>query len=387
MIILDEIAEVEVSLYQSKINPRYGIFINDTKFTSGTLLEIAKRVKWLIYFRDLNVDEMLLRIKIDEVLDMPSISVFEYLVYMLLEKTDLRIKIQVQILKNSAMNVYFTESLLNKYNFTFIDKTVYLKYFSNTYKVNDRGHFRQSIVSANDRDISLLSQDIVTFLLGAGVNNEELRLEIAEVVAELGTNMKEHSKSDFITEIHVNNSIENGKFKREKGKLISITVYNISEIKLYTGLHNLIQKNELVNEQRNLYTALDYHKKFFDEKYTLNHFLIISTFQRYISSRKGESKTSGTGLTRILESIIDILDDDPKKTNAFSYVLSGKDVVYLNKDFIKESIINNNKQIGFNESGRYLDDIPLISSIDYSKIYYNGTSFYFRLFLKERKNL
>lgn len=321
---------------------------------------------------------------------MPSIAVLEQLIYLLLTKSDFDVRLQIETNPNFSINKYLYESCLITYNNGVIDRKSYYDYILGNKTIFTTSHFRRLTEGSTEDEISLLSQDTITFLSGAGIVNEELKSGLAEVVSELGINMKEHANSSFITEIHSIDSASRQDRKDHKGKLISITMYNSSDTKLYTNLSKMVHNGELKQQQPSIYKAFDYHSRFFGEKYDENDFFIVSSFQRYISSRVGDKLTSGTGLTKVLQNTIDQLEssavEEQGLVDHYSYVLSGYNLVHLSKEYIYEREIDGVKQIGFNKSGRYLDDIPEKWIIDRSAIYYNGSVFFLRLFLTEENN-
>lgn len=390
MINLEKINEQEVGIIINHKVKRYSIRMECDRFTSRELAILASYVKWLIYSSSIDINEVLLRLKIGNVFDMPSIAVLEHLVYLLLSRTSFDIKLQIDTNPNYSINKYIYESFLFNHNNGIIDRERYYEYILGTKSIFSKNHFRRLSTGSSEEEISYLSQDTITFLTGAGVFNEDLKSGLAEVVSELGINMKEHAKSGFITEIHAIDTTSRRDVREYSGKLISITMYNSSDTKLYTNLRRMVHQGELKEQQSSIYRAYEYHSRFFNEKYDENDFFIVSSFQRYISSRVGDRMTSGTGLTKVLQNTINQLEgsaeDDLGLVNHYSYVLSGHNLVHLHKEFLSEREIDGVKQIGFNKSGRYLDDIPEKWIIDRSAIYYNGSVFFLRLFLLEENN-
>lgn len=378
---------VEVPLVGKRKNKKYFIGISSRIIDSSHIMQLASNVKWLINEKVNVTKNILIRIQFKNVLDMPTIVVMEYLLYLLVKNKDFLIKFQLDHDRRLAINEYVEKSYLSKFNHNYLNKEIIEEYFKVGYRNIRNNHFRVYLDAGSEENVALLAQDAISFLKGANIFNKGIINSIAEVISELGINMIEHANSPYVTEIHVKDSfvINDGR----TGKLISITIYNTSNIKLYTNLKNLVKADELRIEQKTLYKAYDYHKSKFNDYYNDNDFFMISTFQRGISSRRYDNQTSGTGLTKVICNIVDQLDDpkildEDKLIHCYSYVLSGENVLHLERDMIKESVSKEIKQIGFNKTMRYLDDIPDRSAIDRSKFYYNGTIFYLRLFLEEK---
>lgn len=359
----------------------YNISINKNKkdLNSDDLFELSSKIKYLIEFLKEERQKVNVRLTFEKVTDIPTFIIIEQLIYALINETDLRVHLFIKTNENYTLNNYLKNSpLVTTLDFTtkeVIKDTYNAKLES--FNINQISHcqMRINFKKTDEQRISRFSQDVGNFLKNLNIA-EEVIYNVRDMFAELNINMLEHGKTDFTSILQVDETL---KHKTEAGNLISITVFNTSAEKLYSPLKKIIQKKMLLVEQSKLYTALDYHQKYFNQGYNQEDFLMISAFQRNISSRIGKNQDSGTGLTTVVRDLLKNIN--VQDNNQYSYVLSGDRILKFKKDTIKESEINNIHQIGFNKSGRYLDDIPSRAIIDRTSYYYNGTLFYMRLFI------
>ena len=118
-----------------------------------------------------------------------------------------------------------------------------------------------------------------------------------------------------------------------------------------------------------------YHKKYFNDIYDYDCFTLVSAFQRGVTTRKNATNDSGRGLTTFLKSLLVASKFDS------CYVYSGNNILLFNDEKIQA---DSNGFIGFNSSGKYIDDIPDIDC--FSKMnYYNCGTLYNLMLIYDRK--
>lgn len=218
-------------------------------------------------------------------------------------------------------------------------------------------------------DISNIYTDIPVFL-NTHVRNEEILDKVAEVVAEVVGNARDHSNGDCLLNLKVFDVVS---LKHQKFKLLSVVALNISDIKIYTKLKEQIENNNFVGNNKIVDNALEYHKKHFDSKYVLDVFAFLSTFQKSVTTRDNSEGSGGTGLTTLINFLIEQAYDE------YCYVNSGYYSFMFKKDCLK---INDDGTIGFNDKNDYYTSIPSEKLWNVNTINFNGTIYNLDLLLK-----
>ena len=120
--------------------------------------------------------------------------------------------------------------------------------------------------------------------------------------------------------------------------------------------------------------AYENQKKFFGDKYNINSFAMISAFQKYVTTRKMSKNTGGTGLTTLINALIE------KSTHNACYAISGNTNLIFKKEFLT---LNNEGLIGFNEKNNYIEMIPDEKVVNVNKYDMNVNIYNLQFILKE----
>lgn len=120
--------------------------------------------------------------------------------------------------------------------------------------------------------------------------------------------------------------------------------------------------------------AFKNHKKFFNENYNINSFAMVSAFQKYVTTRKMSGNSGGTGLTTLINALIE------KSTLNFCYAISGNTNLLFKKDFLN---INEDGLIGFNKENNYIEMIPDKKVVSINNYDMNANIYNLQFILKE----
>ena len=279
--------------------------------------------------------------------DKLSILVLECICYYLVTVREYKVKVNL----TSQINIW-TEGikssplmLLDSYEQKSVQK--YMKRFC--FEIYHR-HYRR-LIKVDDfplNSLSMFMTEIDSFLNVLGVS-EKYRDKVSEVAVELIGNATEHGETDCLIDIDVTNAYK----KINSDKLycgVNVAVINFSE-KL---VGEAIRKKMMVNENqegryKELLSAYIHHKCFFNDKYTQEDFFNIAAFQHKISGREHNISTGGTGLTNLILALEELSDTH------ICYMVSGDRAIELRKEYIR---LNENKWIGFNREGDFLNACP-----------------------------
>lgn len=361
------------------------IEITDDIFNAKSLKQIAENFNFLIKNYKNIFLKVTLNIKSVYISDNPCIVILEQIIYYVIKNTDFRVHFLFYYdeREKSYCTNFLTNSILFRYRNKYIideDRRKLIEHFESYISIFDKNNFRRKIrySSIENSTTSKLMGDINTFLK-FNISNESVREDIIEIISELASNMEEHGCADYIVQLQIMDNISKVKKSLNDdtitGKILDLMIYNLSNNKLYTGMKRMLDEG-YIESQKKFFEAYEFHKEKFYEKYTLEDFLVLSTFQKYISSRKNQYGTGGTGLTVCMKKLYDYLFIE----YAENYVVSGKTLFSLNPEYIEEKQKN---YIGFNETGNYLTDIPSESAHPGTEFNYNGTLYYMELFIKE----
>lgn len=363
------------------------IEITNDVFEAVCLKQIAENFNFLIKnYKDVSL-KLTLNIKSAYIADNPCIVILEQIIFYVIKNTNFRVHFLFYYdeREKSYCTNFLTNSILFRYRNKYIideDRNNLIEYFESciTSIDMDKKIFRRRIKynSIDNSTTSKLMSDISTFLK-VNIPDENVKEDIIEIISELASNMEEHGCADYIVQLQIMDNI--AKVKKSlngdtiSGKILDLMIYNLSNNKLYTGMKRMLDEG-YIESQKNFFEAYEFHKERFYEKYTLEDFLILSTFQKYISSRKNQHGTGGTGLTVCMQKLYDYLFIE----HVSNYVLSGKSLFVFDPNYIAEKTKN---YIGFNKTGNYLTDIPIEDAHPGTSFNYNGTLYYMELFIKE----
>ena len=141
-----------------------------------------------------------------------------------------------------------------------------------------------------------IMMEIRTFL-SLFTDNDKYRKEVAEVVSELAGNAWEHAKSDCMIDIDVQVDFKKpGAPKDESYYGVNIVVINFAHVLLGDELKEKLMTRDdsaLDGRCRQVKDAYSYHKNYFSDKYNVDDFFNIASFQDRVSSREDSGESGG----------------------------------------------------------------------------------------------
>lgn len=350
------------------------INITDKEISGKTLYTLTSKFKFLI--------ENYRFIKLNISINFTNPLMFkDKICYLLL---DLLI---YDIFKKTNFNIHFSfkkfdeDSYINSKGFGFFNSTLWRTYKNSTSYYLDknlfikelkkpifRSDFYRRFITADKLKDDLYIESTIFSDIGNALSIQNTSFDkdlddfitsISENVAELLCNVKSHTDSDCIIDIN---------FEKIDNKFLTyIAIINFSKNRLFDNIKENIEcKRYNPNDvlYHDVYKALDFHKKYFNESYTPEHFFMLTAFQNHVTSRYMESGSNGTGLTVLIKNIIGKAEKD------YSYVLSGNQILVFKNEFLN---LSENNFIGFNNENNYISNIPDESIIDDSRLYIPGT--------------
>ena len=252
--------------------------------------------------------------------------------------------------QNTALHRFMLNQSMMKYN---DNKKDFIEYYEKNLYLER--HWYRKLLSRNVLDQidteSQITTDVSCFLENCNIP-KSTALNTYNVVAELLSNT-EHNDGDCILDINI---CEN---------YINLSFINLFDGRMFDKLKLMYEANELSNTaQTMIRKAINYHRLNYHDLYSEEDFYFISTFQEGVTTKKELS--GGTGLTNVIKAIAE------EDKDAYSYVLSGSNIMFLRKGLLGDGGIN----IGFNKSNDYFNDIPSKGVIDRCNLYVPGVVFY-----------
>jgi hypothetical protein len=252
-----------------------------------------------------------------------------------------------------------------------IDANEFMKIFKKNQDTlnNYRRIISRETINEKSKISSSVGSDLYTLLRNA-IYECDWVYDISEAVSELIDNACAHSVGDILIDIDICGA---NKFDDEREyKVINIALINLDDCLLFDKIKKNIEEQIYPIEDElysRIYAAYDYHKTLFDKKYFIDDYFMVTAFQNHVTSRHIVSGKNGTGLTNLIEQIIETTEDD------YSYVLSGSSILFFRKNCMKIK----NGFIGFNEDGNYFTDRPSDGSLAKSEMYIPGTVYNLQL--------
>lgn len=347
------------------------IRIKDKLFSIKSIYKIVEHLKWMKY--ETNICETKILIDAEFIADQAILTLMESIIYFVINEWNFKITYRFSINRNVLGYQLFKKNLLYKYN----NKKIVLEEYNIEYnrKTTIEGdHFRKICENIEEnrkgKFISITMDEIDTFLKCFEFDNE-YRNELAEVIVEIVDNALNHSNGDCILCLNV---LKND---LHKYKYVDVAVVVIDDIFIGKEIIKYINKedkSEYSEKNEIVLRALENHKKFFDEKYNINSFAMISAFQKYVTTRKMSGNSGGTGLTTLIKALIE------KSTLNYCYVISGKTNLLFKKEFLN---LNEEGLIGFNEKNNYIEMIPNEKVVSINKYDMNVNIYNLQFILKE----
>ena len=365
----------ESSISNIKRKKRIHIFIKNPQIDSNALYFIASKFKFLLKFRFL---ERKIFLHFDNFIfaDKITFLILDALIYNLLScstKFKLYILVHSNNYDSTIHEIGFISTALyrtkEKTKSSYIDKKIFIDEYE---KFSCGKNFYRKLLTRKDLDKSItpskIFTDVATILQCVSDDSDWIDM-VSEATSELICNASSHTTGDCLLDINFSNTIGNKTNRDKKYFLINISVINLSENNLFDKIKSNIQSGKYNNYDKlynKIYHAYNNHKNFFSENYNEDHFFMITAFQNRVSTRSLDSGIGGTGLTKLIQSLVGQAEDD------FSYVLSGKNILVFKNDYLNMS---KDKFIGFNKENDYFNHIPDKEVTCESSLYLPGTAY------------
>ena len=367
--LFDKVVSTNHSISSSYVNNK--IRIKDNYFSIKSIYKIAQHFKWMK--ENMSICETKIIIDSDFIVDQAILTLMESIIYFVINEWKFKVTYRFSIKENVLGYQIFKKSILFKYNNKKIIIDDYNKEYNKKTAINV-DHFRK-VCENNEKNrkgnfISITMDEVDTFLKCFEFD-DEYRNELAEVIVEIVDNALKHSNGDCILNLNV---LKND---YHKYKYVDVAVVVIDDIFIGKEIVEYIKKedkSEYSEKNKIVLEAYDNHKKFFGEKYNINSFAMISAFQKYVTTRKLSKNTGGTGLTTLINALIE------KSTLNFCYAISGNTNLMFKKEFLN---LNDEGLVGFNEKNNYKEMIPDQKVVSINQYDMNVNIYNLQFILKE----
>ena len=347
------------------------IRIKDNMFSIKSIYKIVEHLKWMR--EEMHIFETKILIDSDYISDQAILTLMETIIYFVINEWNFKITYRFSIKENVLGYQIFKKSILFKYN----NRKIVVEDYNFEYNKEitiEGDHFRKLCKNTEEnrkgKFISITMDEIDIFLKCFELDNE-YRNELAEVIVEIIDNALKHSEGDCILNL---NLVKND---YHKYKYVDVAVVVIDDIFIGKEIIEYINKkdkSEYSEKNEIVLKAYENHKKSFNEKYNMNSFAMVSAFQKYVTTRKMSMNTGGTGLTTLINALIE------KSTYNFCYAISGNTNLIFKKEFLN---LNEEGLIGFNEENNYIEIIPNENVVSINKYDMNVNIYNLQFILKE----
>lgn len=369
-------------------NYKAHITVANEKFDSKALRSVLSKVGFLMKYKKVNL-KVYIWLGHLTFADKITLMLMNLLVKYIYENTNFQLFLMYELNEGAFFNATFGHMPIGMsiYSNGYVDKTEFLKQMNNPRSIGNRSLYLDDGIpsytrillsrdSINEITISSSIMVEITNFLKQHFDDEIYLSAVPEVISELVDNVRNHTNSECIIDINITEATRRN--SDEKFKCINIGLISFSENRLFDSLaENIKMKKYSIDDPvyERIYRAYENHEKYFDEDYNEEQFFFISTFQRGVSTRDVGSEVGGTGLTTLVEQIHGKSDDN------YSYMMSGKHCFFFNEEYLK---IDCNGNIGFNDTGDFVNDMPEKDLFVKSYIDFPGT-LYHLTFLQRRK--
>jgi len=364
-----KIGSTNHSISSSYVNNK--IRIKDNYFSIKSIYKIAQHFKWMK--ENMSICETKIIIDSEYIADQAILILMESIIYFVINEWNFKVIYRFSIKENVLGYQIFKKSILFKYNNKKIIIDDYNKEYNKKTSING-DHFRK-VCENNEENIKgnfiSITMDEVDTFLKCFEFDDEYRNELAEVIVEIVDNALKHSNGDCILNLNV---LKND---YHKYKYVDVAVVVVDDIFIGKEIVEYIKKkdkSEYSEKNKIVLEAYENHKKFFGEKYNINSFAMISAFQKYVTTRKLSKNTGGTGLTTLINALIE------KSTLNVCYAISGDTNLIFKKEFLN---LNNEGLIGFNENNNYKEMIPDEKVVSINQYDMNVNIYNLQFILKE----
>ena len=350
-------------------------------FSSKSLFYLASRIKFLYTYKWADW-EIFIDLGDIKFADKITYLIFDALLYDLLKNTRFIVRVNLsaepKMIQHNGLGGTALYRTTNKNNGV-IDKENFIKAYEKP-MYSDKKVYRRLITHENLKSTnewpSLVFTEVAAILKGHSTE-EEWTDGVSEVVSELLCNVSSHTDGDCLIDIDIADKLESNQFQADKQYLsVNVAVINFSENKLFDRIKGNLKEKKYESEDslyNRIYKAYEIHKSFFNDRYNEDDFFLITAFQNHVSTRDYKSGTGGTGLTTLIEKIIDKTEQD------YSYVLSGNNIIFFRTEYLT---LSQDKFVGFNKENDYFNFRPAKEVISKSNLNIPG-SVYHLLLIKE----
>ena len=160
---------------------------------------------------------------------------------------------------------------------------------------------------------------------------------------------------------------------------VNIVVINFAHVLLGDELKEKLMTRDdsaLDGRCRQVKDAYSYHKNYFSDKYNVDDFFNIASFQDRVSSREDSGESGGRGLPLLIRSL------ERQADTHLCYVISGKNVIWFKLPYME---YNKDEWVGFNSSKNFLSDIPAEDSLGRGETFVSGTAFNLNFAMMKRR--
>lgn len=295
--------------------------------------------------------------------DKISCTILESICFILIDRFRYTVRVTYRILPNIESEGGRTSPLTLLRDGKKASCDEYIRQFCDSLYKN---HYRKVVpAETNGPMLSYEMTNIESFLKYGGVGRKYAK-ELAKVIAELIGNANEHTCGDCLVDIDIANNYYN-KSSHKKAIGVNVAVINYSPIKLgYYVRKRLFEDSNLPDPYFKVRDAYNFHKAFFDEKYTEEDFFNVASFQHRVSGDMKKFCTGGTGLTQLLHSLENYAEAHK------CYFISGQRGLWFFQD---EITTKGNRGVGFNKENDFFCHKPSENTIANCIINVPGTAY------------
>lgn len=309
-----------------------------------------------------------------EPIDKLSINLLELIAYHLLVNLNQKIVFVYSFTKNIVTDQMednaFTHLGLSNYS-----KRLFVKKFLGFHKKSRYREFFQSEVGADLGPLlSKVQLNYMVFCQMHGIKSATAR-HIGKLISELVDNSIIHANSSALVDLDIAKDFSNS--QTGMGVIgVNLTVLNVSHTLFFEGVKEKLEifnnhideykKSELFETYNNINKAYSFHKNYFSQRYTENHFWEIASLQHHVSGRENQFSTNGVGMTKLIKLIQEFSDND------YSYIASGTAGIWFHRDLMR-TVNAEHEMIGFNNENNFFKNIPDDVTLGYTKLFIPGT--------------
>lgn len=323
------------------------LILNSNTFSSRSIYKIIEHLKWMIVSGSNR--KIIIKINCRNIGDDATLIMLETVIYYVIKNYNFDIQyefIPFTSRKDSTEAKMYAMNGLAEFDSKKINKKLFIEKYEKNLFI-ELNHFRKICINTEENRrnnyLSFIYSDICYFLKNKYIDKEYYDT-LGEAIVEIINNCFEHSDGDLLLDIKI---IEG----QGNIKLLNVTTICFTKKRIGEAL-----KNYLLNEEKGynnsneiVKKAYTTHNRCFDRNYNIDNFLMVSCFQKSVTSRKNTEGSGGTGLTILVETLINSSIAD------YCYVLSGRNVIFLKKPYLS---LSDEGLIGFNLENDYISIKP-----------------------------